>query len=108
MNIQRKEIPMRINEKDYAFVLDFESAIEFQSAYGKSIFVGLTKLSEEQDLMALAVLIASCLKDENGKPVGMNFVKTLDLMGALEFFMDKLSALVDNSIPKDENPSKKK
>ena len=35
MNIQRKEIPMRINEKDYAFVLDFESAIEFQSAYGK-------------------------------------------------------------------------
>lgn len=108
MNIQRKEIPMEINGENYAFVLDFESAIEFQSSYGKSIFVGLSKLSEEQDLVAMAMLIASCLKDKNGKPVGLDFVKGLDLMGGLELFTDKLTALVDNSVPAEETPTKKK
>ena len=108
MNIQRKVIPMEIEGKKYEFVLDFESAIEFQGAYGKSIFVGLSKLSEEQDLVALACLIASCLKGEKGKPVGMEFVKKMDLMGGLELFMDKLTALVDNSVPSEETPTKKK
>lgn len=108
MNIIRKEIPIEINEKEYNFILDFESAIEFQMNYGKSIFVGLSKLSEEQDLLALAVLIASCLKGEDGKPVGMDFVKKLDLMSSMELFMDKLTALVDNSVPKEEKPTKKK
>lgn len=108
MNIKRKVIPMEINEKKYEFILDFESAIEFQESYGKSIFVGLSKLSEEQDLVAMACLIASALKDENGKPVGMQFVKQLDLMTSLELFMDKLTDLVDNSIPKEETPTKKK
>lgn len=108
MNIQRKVIPMEINEKKYEFILDFESAIEFQSSYGKSIFVGLSKLSEDQDLIALACLVGACLKDENGKPVGMDFVKKLDLMDGLNVFMDKISELMDNSIPKDESPNKKK
>lgn len=108
MNIQRKEIPMEINGENYAFVLDFESAIEFQSSYGKSIFVGLSKLSEEQDLFAMANLIASCLKNKDGKPVGMEFVKGLDLMSGLELFMSKLTQLVDNSVPKEEKPTKKK
>lgn len=108
MNIQRKEIPMEINGEKYSFVLDFESAIEFQSTYGKSIFVGLSKLSEEQDLLAMASLIASCLKDKSGKPVGMEFVKGLDLMSGIETFMDKLTELVDNSIPKEKKPIKKK
>lgn len=109
MNIQRKVIPMEIEGKEFEFILDFESAIEFQTNYGKSIFVGLSKLSEEQDLVALACLIASCLKDkETGKPVGMDYVKKLDLMNGLEFFMDKLTDLVDNAMPKEETPSKKK
>lgn len=108
MNIKRKVIKMEIEGKDYDFILDFESAIEFQESYGKSIFVGLSKLSEEQDLLALACLIASCLKDESGKPVGMDFVKSMDLMGGLELFMEKLTDLVDNSVPKEEVPTKKK
>lgn len=108
MNIKRKVIPIEINEKKYEFILDFESAIEFQELYGKSIFVGLSKLSEEQDLVAMACLIASALKDENGKPVGMQFVKQLDLMTSLELFMEKVTELVDNSIPKESKPVKKK
>lgn len=108
MNIQRKVIKVELNEKEYDFILDFESAIEFQGAYKKSIFIGLSKISEEQDLLALACLIASCLKNEKGKPVGMEFVKKMDLMSTVEYFMGKISELVDNSLPVEDEPNKKK
>lgn len=108
MNIQRKVIKIELDGKEYDFILDFESAIEFQGLYKKSIFIGLSKISEEQDLMALACLIASCLKNEKGKPVGMDFVKKLDLMNTVEYFMNKLSELVDNSLPVEDEPNKKK
>lgn len=108
MNIQRKVIKVEIEGKEYDFILDFESAIEFQGAYKKSIFIGLSKISEEQDLLALACLIASCLKNEKGRPVGMEFVKKLDLMSTVEYFMNKLSELVDNSLPIEDEPNKKK
>lgn len=108
MNIQRKVIKIELDGKEYDFILDFESAIEFQGLYKKSIFIGLSKISEEQDLMALACLIASCLKNEKGKPVGMDFVKKLDLMSTVEYFMNKLSELVDNSLPVEDEPNKKK
>lgn len=108
MNIQRKVIKVELNEKEYDFILDFESAIEFQGVYKKSIFIGLSKISEEQDLLALACLIASCLKNEKGKPVGMEFVKKMDLMSTVEYFMGKISELVDNSLPVEDEPNKKK
>lgn len=108
MNIQRKVIKVELDKKEYDFILDFESAIEFQGAYKKSIFIGLSKISQEQDLLALACLIASCLKDEKGKPVGMEFVKKLDLMGSVEYFMEKVAELVDNSLPIEDEPNKKK
>ena len=108
MNIQRKVIKIELNEKEYDFILDFESAIEFQGLYKKSIFIGLSKISDEQDLLALACLIASCLKNEKGNPVGMEFVKKLNLMGSVEYFMDKIAELVDNSLPVEDEPNKKK
>ena len=107
MHIKRKVVPMEIEGRKYEFILDFESALEFQSNYGKSIFVGLSKISEEQDIVALACLIGACCKDENGKPVGLDYVKKLDLMSGLEFFMDKITALVDNSLPKEDENKKK-
>ena len=109
MNIQRKAIAMDIEGKDYEFVLDFESAIEFQDIYKKSIFVGIDKISKEQDLMAMACLIASCLKDiETGKCVGMDFVKKIDLIGGLEVFMSKITELMDNSLPTGDGATEKK
>lgn len=108
MNIQRKVIKVELDGKEYDFILDFESAIEFQGAYKKSIFIGLSKISEEQDLLALACLIASCLKNEKGKSVGIDFVKKMDLMSTVEYFMNKISELVDNSLPVEDEPNKKK
>ena len=92
MNIFRKPIKVEIENKEYDFVLDFESAIVFQDLYGKSIFFGIDKITKEQDIKALGCLIASCLKDKDTfKCVGMDFVRKVDLMEGLPFFTDKLA-----------------
>lgn len=106
MNIKRKVIPVEIEGKDYEFVLDFRSAMDFQDMYGKSIFEGLDRLGKSQDLKALGCLIASCLK-EDGKGVGFDFVAELDLMTALEFFMGKIEELMANSLPQETDNKKK-
>lgn len=107
MNIQRKVVPVELEGKNYEFVLDFESAINFQSYYGKSIFVGLSEISKK-DIFAVCCLIASCLKDEKtGKSVGMDFIEKIDLFEGLEFFMDKVGILMENSLPKEDTDKKK-
>ena len=107
MNIMRKPIKMILGEKEYEFILDFESAMEFQDLYGKSIFLGIDKITREQDLKALGCLIASCLKI-NGKPVGMNYVKQIDLMTGLPYFMEQITALMENSLPSEDNVDNQK
>lgn len=108
MNIKRKVVQIELNGKEYDFILDFASAIDFQEYYGKSIFIGLEKISTEQDLVALAKLIASCLKTKDGKSVGMEFVKNIDLIDGSEFFISKIEELMSNSLPKEKDASKKK
>ncbi len=108
MNIKRKVINIELNGKEYDFILDFASAIDFQEYYGKSIFVGLEKISSEQDLVALAKLIASCLKTKDGKSVGMEFVKNIDLVEGSQFFISKIQELMENSLPKEKDDNKKK
>ena len=107
MNIMRKPIKMMIEEKEYDFILDFESAIEFQDLYGKSIFLGIDKITREQDIKALGCLIASCLK-YNNKPGGMKFVRQMDLMTGLPYFMEQITALMENSLPNEDNVDKQK
>lgn len=108
MNLKRKVIDIKIGKEKYEMILDFESAIEFEDLYGKSIFEGIKKISTEQNVKALACLIASCVK-KDGKCVGMEFVKGMDLMSNLEFFIGKLGDLMDNSLDTDseENVQKK-
>ena len=62
---------------------------------------------KKQDIKALACLIASCLKDEDGC-VGVEFVKEIDLMNGLPFFMEKIGELMENSLPMEEDEDKKK
>lgn len=109
MDLKRKVIKMELEGKEYDFILDFETAMDFQELYGKSIFIGLQNLSDEQDLLALGCLLASALKDQRtGKAVGMDFVKKLDLLSSLETVMGNLGELVENSIPVEEDEAKKK
>ena len=107
INIMRKVIKVNIENNEYDLILDFESAIEFQDLYGESIFLGIDKIIQSQDVKALACLIASCLKDEDGC-VGMEFVKEIDLMNGLPFFMEKIGELMENSLPMEEDEDKKK
>ena len=79
----------------------------FQDLYNESIFLGIDKIIQKQDIKALACLIASCLKDEDGC-VGMEFVKEIDLMNGLPFFMEKIGELMENSLPMEEDEDKKK
>ena len=109
INIFRKPVIVEIEGKEYDFVLDFESAIVFQDLYGESVFVGIDKITKDQDLKALACLVASCLKDkETFKCVGMNFVKGIDLITGLPFFTDKLADLMTESLPENDEKDKKK
>ena len=109
MNINRKVIEVEINDRKMAMVLDFESAIKYQENMKESIFVGVQRIGKEMDILAFAHLIASTLRDENDKLVGIDFVKKLDLVGSLDFFMGKLGELMDNSVPeaKEQDPKKK-
>ena len=109
INIFRKPVIIEIEGKEYDFILDFESAIVFQDLYGKSIFVGIDKITKEQDLKALSCLIASCLKDpDTFKCVGMNFVKKIDLISGLPFFTDRIADLLTASLPENKEENKKK
>ena len=107
MNIMRKAIKVEIENNEYDLVLDFESSMVFQDLYNESIFLGIDKIIQKQDIKALACLIASCLKDEDGC-VGMEFVKEIDLMNGLPFFMEKIGELMENSLPMEEDEDKKK
>lgn len=108
MNIMRKAIKVEIENNEYDLILDFESAMVFQDLYNESIFIGIDKIIQKQDIKALACLIASCLKNEDGC-VGMDFVKGIDLMDGLPFFMEKIGELMENSLPmEDEKVAKKK
>ena len=107
MNIMRKAIKVEIENNEYDLVLDFESAMVFQDLYNESIFLGIDKIIQKQDIKALACLIASCLKGEDGC-VGMEFVKEIDLVNGLPFFMEKIGELMENSLPMEEDEDKKK
>ena len=108
MNINRKEIKLEINNQPMVMVLDFQSAIFYQENMKESIFVGVQRISKQMDVMALAYLIASTLRNENDELVGIDFVKKLDLINSLDFFMDKLGELMDNSVPMAKEGSEKK
>lgn len=108
MDIKRKVIPMEIEGKEYDFVLDFASAIDFQDMYGKSIFLGLQEVSENQDVIALGCLIASCLKEKDqDESVGLSFIRKFDLLSSLQYFMEKIGQLMENSVPKESEDKKK-
>lgn len=108
MNLKKKVIKIDgIEGKDFSMSLDFESAMNFQEATGLSIFKGVQRISQEMDIISLAFLLAFTLRDENEKAVGIDFIKNLDLQGNLEYFMSKISDLMDASLPKKDNSKKK-
>lgn len=106
MNLVRKPIKMELNGEEFEFVLDMESAIDYQDLADESVLVGIDKIIEKSDLKRLSFLIASCLKFKD-KSVGIDFVKKLDIFEAMELFLPKIGELMLNGLPKASEDEKK-
>lgn len=102
MQIQRKEIDIELNGKNYKAVLDFGAAIEFEGLTKKSILVEIQNIATTQSMTTLACLMASVIKKENNKSLGMKEIEKIDLIGGLTYFMAKMEELFENSLPKDD------
>ena len=106
MNIIRKVVKIELNGQEMGMVLDFESAITYQELTGESILKGVQKISSDMDIKALCCLMASVLRDKDDNLVGVDFVKKLDMMSGMEFFMENVMQLMDNAMPKDDGKKK--
>lgn len=102
MNIQRKEIDIELNGKEYKAVLDFGAAIEFEGLTKKSILVEINKIATTQSMATLAYLMASVIKTKANKSIGIAEIQKVDLVGGLEYFMEKMNELLENSLPQEE------
>ena len=104
-----KPVEIIINGKKYDLTLDFGTAIEYQLETGEDVMKAFDKLAEA-DLIALCQLLAAMLKDKKtGEPVGMAFVKKIDIMSSLDYLTDKvLEVMGMSTMPMDENQAKKK
>lgn len=102
MNIQRKEIDIELNGKNFKAVLDFGAAIEFEGLTGKSIVEEMQKLAKTNSLTMLAYIMASVVKKDKNKSVGMQEILRVDLIDGLNYFVDKMNELFENSLPKSE------
>lgn len=101
MNIQRKEIDVVLNGKNYKAVLDFGSAIEFEGLTKKSLLVEIQNIATNQSMTTLAYLMASVIKKENNKSIGLKEIEKVDLVDGLTYFMEKMNELFENSLPED-------
>lgn len=108
MNIQRKEIELELNGEKYYAILDFAAAVDFESRTGKSITKEIQNLIKNESLLTLANIMASVIKKENNKCVGINFISELDLIDATNYFIGIMEQLIELGLPKAEPESEKK
>ena len=98
MNIQRKTVEMELNGKSYEAVLDFGAAIEFEGLTGKSIISEMQNLEKTNSIATLAYIMASVIKKEKNKSVGIKLIETVDLIEGSNYFIEKMNELFENSL----------
>lgn len=98
MNIQRKTVELELNGKKYEAVLDFGAAVEFEGLTGKSILAEMQNLETTNSITTLAYIMASVIKKEKNKSVGIKLIETVDLIDGLNYFMEKMNELFENSL----------
>ena len=52
MSIKRKAMKVEIENNEYDLILDFESAMEFEDLFGESIFLGIDKIIQKQNVIS--------------------------------------------------------
>lgn len=98
----RKSSSVTINEESFEIVVNVGTMIDVENETGKD-FMSLSKSTETGSLLAFAQLLAVCLK-KDGKSVGMQFIKDMDL----EQFGSLFDPLIDAIISAFPTEKKKK
>lgn len=104
-----KPVDVEINDKVYELSLDFGTAIDFQLETGQDIMKGFDRLAHS-DLVALSQLLSVMVKDKETKePVGMKFVRQIDILESMDYLTDKVLEVMGMSVlPADEEQKEKK
>lgn len=93
-----KKVEIEIEGKKYNLSLDFGTAVDYQLATGEDIMKGFEKLGKS-DIVTLCNLLAVMLKDkETDEPVGIKFVKKINIMESLEFLTEKILETMGMSV----------
>ena len=104
-----KPVEIEIDGEKYDLTLDFGTAVDYQLNTGEDIMKAFEKLANS-DIIALCNLLAVMLKDkETEEPVGVKFVKRINIMESLDYLTDKVLEVMGMSVmPADEESKKKK
>ena len=104
-----KPVEINIDGKDYILTMDFGTAVDYQLNTGKDIMKAFEELADS-NIVALCNLLAVMLKDrETEEPVGVKFVKKIDIMESLDYLTDKVLEVMGMSVmPADEETKGKK
>lgn len=88
-----KKVKITLDNKDYDLVLDLRSALLFQELQGETIFEGVDKIANKQDITAIVNLLCATVRDK-GKPVKKEFILGLDMLENLPAIMLALNDLL--------------
>lgn len=104
-----KPVEININGEEYILTMDFGTAVDYQLNTGKDIMKAFEELANS-NIVALCNLLAVMLKDKKTEePVGIKFVKKIDIMGSLDYLTDKVLEVMGLSVmPADETDKEKK
>jgi hypothetical protein len=104
-----KPVEIEIDGKLYDLTLDFGTAVDYQLNTGEDIMKAFEKLAKS-DIVALCNLLGVMLKDKKTQePVGVKFVKRINIMESLDYLTDKVLEVMGMSVlPADEESKKNK
>lgn len=104
-----KPVEIEIDGKSYDLTLDFGTAVDYQLNTGEDIMKAFEKLAKS-DIVALCNLLGVMLKDKKTQePVGVKFVKRINIMESLDYLTDKVLEVMGMSVlPADEESKKNK
>lgn len=102
-----KPVEIEIDGKLYDLTLDFGTAVDYQLNTGEDIMKAFEKLAKS-DIVALCNLLGVMLKDKKTQePVGVKFVKRINIMESLDYLTDKVLEVMGMSVlPADEESKK--
>lgn len=89
-----KRVKITLDNKDYDLVLDLRGALLFQELQGETIFEGVDKIANKQDMTAIINLLCSTVRNKKGEPIKKEVILGLDMIENLPAIMVALNDLL--------------